>query len=122
MTDVTVDELFTWRDGPDGTFALKAAKAFGGHHCFCSMKTFSEIKERCDVIERQTQAWMNPVVMAPLLNSVNIHVDDTVPNGIIRGRIVMPKKMHISEVGIFDPDHPDMQEEVRNVEDSLRLE
>ena len=72
-----------WRDGPDGTFALKAAKAFGGHHCFCSMKTFSEIKERCDVIERQTQAWMNPVVMAPLLNSVNIHVDDTVPNGAL---------------------------------------
>ena len=31
-------------------------------------------------------------------------------------------KMHISDVGIFDPDHPDMQEEVRNVEDSLRLE
>ena len=122
MRDVTIDELFSWRDGPDGTFAFKAKQAFNGHHCFCSMKTFSEIKERCDVIERNAEAWLNPFVTLPPINEVNIHVDDTVPNGIIRGRIVMPEKMHISDVGIFDPDHPDMQEEVRNVEDSLRRE
>lgn len=87
MRNVTIDEFFSFRDGPEGTFAKQCFDAFDGHNCYCSMKTFSEIKERCDVIERKQQAWMNPIVCdVPPLNSVSIYVDDSVPDGILRGK------------------------------------
>lgn len=82
MRDVTVDEIFTWRED----FGLKAKESFGAHRCYANMKTYAEIKSRCDEIERKTQAWMNPFIETPPLNGVMIHIDDSVPDGILRGK------------------------------------
>lgn len=82
MRDVTVDELFTWKE----EFGLKAKEAFGSHRCYVNTATYSDIKQRCDVIEGQHEVWRLPFVDMPPWNGVTIEVDDSVPDGVLRGR------------------------------------
>ena len=77
MRDVTVEELFTWKD----ELARKAKEAFGSHHAYVNKKTYDEIRDRCELrIPCQT------VVFWQGSNSCHIHVDDSVPDGILRGK------------------------------------
>lgn len=82
MRDVTVDEIFTWRE----EFGLKAKEAFGSHNCYASMKTYADIKSRCDAIEQRNEVWRIPLVEMPPMNGITITVDDSVPDGILRGK------------------------------------
>ena len=49
MRDVTIDEVFTWRE----EFGLKAKEAFGGWRVDVSPQTYSDLKQRCDRLERE---------------------------------------------------------------------
>ena len=82
MRDVSIEEVFTWKE----EFGAKAKEAFGSHRCYVSMTTYSDIKERCDVIERRNEIWRIPLSEMPPLNGVTIEVDESVPDGILRGR------------------------------------
>ena len=82
MRDVSVDEMFTWKE----EFGLKAKEDFGSHLCYVNMATYSDIKERCDVIEKRNEVWRNPLSEMPPWNGVTIEVDDSVPDGVLRGR------------------------------------
>ena len=84
MRDVTIDELFTWKDDAEGSFALKAAKAFGGHNAYVNHKTYGDIRERCDVIERTSNRYLfEPPI--PQIDSFYVRIDDSIPDGILRG-------------------------------------
>lgn len=85
LRDVTVDEVFTWRDDSDGTFALKAKDAFGSNHAYANNRTYAEIKERCDAIELRREDYRAPFDVLPI-NSFHIHIEDSVPDGILRGK------------------------------------
>jgi len=82
MRDVSIDEMFTWKD----EFGLKAKEAFGSHRCYVNMATYSDIKQRCDVIERYNELWRLPLAELAPWNGVTIEVDDSVPDGVMRGR------------------------------------
>lgn len=82
MRDVTVDEIFTWRE----EFGLKAKEAFGSHNCYANNKTYADIKSRCDAIEQRNEVWRIPFIEMPPMNGVIISIDDSVPDGILRGK------------------------------------
>ena len=49
MRDVTIDEVFTWRE----EFGVKAKEAFESQYVDVSPQTYSDLKQRCDRLERE---------------------------------------------------------------------
>jgi hypothetical protein len=79
MRDVTVDEIFTWKDD----LALKAKEAFGGHHAYANEQTYGVIRSRCS---ENPATWPNWLQNIKPINSFQIHIDNSVPDGILRGK------------------------------------
>lgn len=82
MRDVPIDEVFTWRED----FGRKAKEAFGSHRCYANMKTYADLKARCDIIEQHSEVWRLPLAEMPPMNGVTITVDEPIPDGVLRGR------------------------------------
>lgn len=78
MRDVTVDEIFEWKD----EFGFKAKETFGSHCCDASPKTFSDMKARCDVIASREIDILR-VRHEPPLNGIMIHMVPGIPDGFI---------------------------------------
>lgn len=78
MRNVPIDEVFTWQED----FGLKAKEAFGNHACDASPATMSVIRERCDKIERDNEAYRFWPMPAPL-NGVVIHEVEGIPDGVV---------------------------------------
>ena len=89
MRDVTIDEVFTWRE----EFGLKAKEAFGGWRVDVSPQTYSELKLRCDRVEREQDPFFEHInsvylgLMPVPLNGISIHMvkPGDVPDGVLRG-------------------------------------
>lgn len=79
MRQVSLDELFTWREG----FGLKAKEAFGGHYCDVSPQTYADLKLKCDVEETKTNMFFDPLALWPPRNGISIHIRDGVPEGVV---------------------------------------
>ena len=83
MRDVTIDEVFTWHE----EFGQKAREAFGGSYCDVNPQTYSELKQRCDRLERAADPFFERLSPPVPLNGVHIHcvTDRMIPDGILRG-------------------------------------
>ena len=85
MRDVPIDEIFTWRE----EFGLKAKEAFGGWRADVSPQTYSDLKLRCDRLEREVDPFFEHArSLAPVpLNGIVVHVvkPGEVPDGVLRG-------------------------------------
>ena len=90
MRDVSVDEVFTWRED----FGAKAKEAFGGWHVDVSPQTFSDLKDRCDRVGREADPFFERThsagsfIPGPIpLNSIRLHMvkSGEVPDGVLRG-------------------------------------
>ena len=79
MRQVTVDELFAWRED----FGLKAREAFGGHHCDVSPQTYADLKIKCDVVERKNDPFFDLVRPSVPFNGISVHIRDGVPDGVV---------------------------------------
>jgi hypothetical protein len=69
---VPIDEVFTWKED----FGKKAKEAFGGHNVDVSPQTFSDLKQRCDLIERDDNPYFERRIVQPSVpfNGINVHV------------------------------------------------
>ena len=85
MRDVTIDEVFTWRED----FGVKAREAFGGQRVDVSPQTFSDLKVRCDRLDREFDPFFERLrSLAPIpMNGITIHTvrQGEVPDGLLRG-------------------------------------
>jgi hypothetical protein len=86
MRDVTIDEVFTWRE----EFGCKAKEAFGGWWADVSPQTFLDLKDRCYQLDREQDPFferMNPLTSPVPWNGVRIHMVRVgeVPDGVLRG-------------------------------------
>jgi hypothetical protein len=85
MRDVSIEEVFTWRD----EFGVKAKEAFGGWNVGVSPQTYSDLKQRCDRLDREVDPFFEHVLsLLPVpLNGIRIHMVKTgeVPDGMLRG-------------------------------------
>jgi hypothetical protein len=90
MRDVTIDEVFTWRE----ELGAKAQEAFGGWLVDASPQTFADLKARCDQKDREIDPFFrrgygeDGVIPAPTqLNAIRLHMvrAGDVPDGILRG-------------------------------------
>lgn len=80
---MTVDELFALRSD----LAAEIKKRFGSHTVEVSSATYSEIKSRCDSIERDNELYRLLPLEQRCLNLVYIRVNNEVPDGEIRGEV-----------------------------------
>lgn len=84
MRDVTIDEVFTWRE----EFGLKAKEAFGGWRVDVSPQTYLDLKQRCDRLEREADPFFENVrsLMPVPLNGIQVHMVKAgeVPDGVLR--------------------------------------
>lgn len=88
MRDVPIDEMFTWRE----EFGAKAKEAFGGWRVDVSPQTYSELKQRCDRLERGVDPFFEHprsiyLGLSPVpLNGIRIHMikSGEVPDGVLR--------------------------------------
>lgn len=91
MRDVTIEEVFTWRE----EFGLKAKEAFGAHHCDASPETCKQLRARCDKIIEGTvavQPYLSPPLVPPL-NGMMVHAVDGIPDGILRACNCKPQEV-----------------------------
>ncbi len=81
MRDVTIDEVFTWCE----EFGAKAKEAFGGWRVDVSPQTYSDLKQRCDRLEREADPFFANVSPVPL-NGIQVHMvkSGEVPYGVLR--------------------------------------
>jgi hypothetical protein len=86
MRDVPIDEVFTWKE----EFGSKAKEAFGSDQVDVSPRTYSDLKQRCDMIEREIDPFFEHCrsllpYEAPL-NGIMIHMVRVgeVPDGVLR--------------------------------------
>ena len=80
LRDVTVDELFSWRE----SFGCDSHTLLGGRG-YVNQKTYDEIKKRCDRVE-QVAEWM---ATSKRFTDLEINVNEAVPDGLIRPRKMM---------------------------------
>jgi hypothetical protein len=84
MRDVSIEEVFTWRE----EFGVKAKEAFGGWRVDVSPQTYSELKQRCDRLDREADPFFEHIrsLMPVPLNGITVHVVKTgdVPDGVLR--------------------------------------
>ena len=84
MRDVSIDEVFTWRED----FDHKAEEAFGGRLVEVSPHTFSDLKDHCDRLDREADPFFENLGGVVPLNGIRIFVakEGKVPDGVLRGR------------------------------------
>jgi hypothetical protein len=84
VRDVTIDEVFTWRE----EFGIKAKEAFGGWQVDVSPQTYSDLKDRCDQLDREADPFFEHIPsLSPVpLNGINVHMVKIgeVPDGVLR--------------------------------------
>jgi hypothetical protein len=84
MRDVSIEEVFTWRD----EFGVKAKEAFGGWRVDVSPQTYSDLKQRCDRLDREADPFFEHIrSLTPVpLNGITVHMVKTgeVPDGVFR--------------------------------------
>lgn len=93
LRDVSIDEVFTWRE----EFGQKAREAFGGPNCDVSPRTYSDLKSRCDRLEREVDPFFERgnLSSAPVpLGGIKIHMvkQGEVPDGVLRACACGKKK------------------------------
>lgn len=83
MRDVSIDEVFTWRD----EFGAKAKEAFGGWFADVSPQTYSDLKQRCDRMDMEADPFFEHIrsLMPVPLNGITVHMVKTgeVPDGVL---------------------------------------
>lgn len=79
MRDVTIDELFSWKD----EFSKNAAELLG-RAADVNPMTYLELKGRCEEVVRRESIWARPLEENPPLNSLIVHVVTSIPDGILR--------------------------------------
>lgn len=77
--NVSIDEVFTWR----GDLGSKAKEAFGGDWCDVSPQTFSDIKERCERIDRENSVYRNFDMSPEPMNGIYLHMVYGLPDGVL---------------------------------------
>ena len=71
MRDVTIDEVFTWRE----EFGVKAKEAFGGWRVDVSPQTYSDLKQRCDRLEREVNPFFEKFLPESVpFNGIKVHM------------------------------------------------
>ena len=78
MRDVTIDELFSWKDSLGWN-----AKEFLGSKAAVSEWTFAEMKNRADVDVSRLEQYRNPE-RPTSLNRIDVVVVNGIPDGILR--------------------------------------
>lgn len=83
--DVLLDEVFTWRED----FGRKAKEAFGGPNCDVSPQTYSDLKLRCDKLDRELDPFFEHVrslQSSPPPGAITVHMvkQGDVPDGVLR--------------------------------------
>jgi hypothetical protein len=80
--DVSLDEVFTWRED----FLTQALAAFGGTDCDASPQTYSDLKERCEDLDRKADPFFEHLPMPAPLNGILVHMvkPGDVPDGVLR--------------------------------------
>ena len=86
MRDVSIDEVFKWKED----FGAKAKDAFGGRRVYVSPQTFSDLKSRCEKLDRELDPFFERgnLSSAPVpLNGIRVYMVRVgeVPDGILRG-------------------------------------
>ena len=85
IRDVGIDEVFTWRE----EFGIKAKEAFGGWKVDVSPQTYSDLKQRCDRLDREVDPFFECIrSLTPVpLNRIVVHMvkPGEVPDGVLRG-------------------------------------
>ena len=82
VRDVTIDEMFTWRED----MGRQAKEAFGSHVAYANSATYAEVKAKTDVVEKGSNNFTSRPQWLPPLNGFTIYIDDSIPDGILRGR------------------------------------
>jgi len=82
LRDVTVDELFSWRQNT----GYQALTLLDNRGC-ANQKTYDEIKSRCGRVE-VVKDW---VTYYKHFHEFEISVDESVPDGVIRPRKLVGK-------------------------------
>jgi hypothetical protein len=83
--DVSLDEVFTWKEN----FFIRAQEAFGGPICDVSPQTYSDLKVRCDKLDREIDPFFEHVRSlqpSPPPGAVTVHMvkPGEVPDGVLR--------------------------------------
>lgn len=78
LMDVTVDEVFSWRERT----GFMGREHFGRRGAHANSKTYEELKRRCDAVEKPS--WPGYSSLGVYLNSFNVHIDEEVPDGILK--------------------------------------
>lgn len=83
IRDVSIDEVFTWKED----LIPKAREAFGGLKCDVSPQTYSDLKVRCDKLDRGADPFFEHVRNLVSVNGITIHMvkQGEVPDGVLRG-------------------------------------
>lgn len=85
MRDVSIDEVLTWRED----FGRKAEEAFGGRLVEVSPQTFSDLKDRCERLDREADPFFENLGGVVPFNGIRIYVVKVgeVPDGVLRGHV-----------------------------------
>lgn len=81
MREATIDEVMTWKEKT----GWMGRQVFGRHGAVVSSETYAELKRRCDEV-RVINSYS---IFSPVrLNSFDVIVQDDVPFGILRPRVL----------------------------------